>query len=195
MSTVYTGVGFFIYFPTVATGFIDNGTVTGVKWSAILTGAPDGVPDLDLISVNLNATLRDDTASYIQVVIPFSQLDDVLARSNGQIVIFKTLLPNGSPVELYRVNFNDMRIDEGARNRKITISGRSTAAFPAPSLVTLAGVVSDDIQASGARTLAVSPFNDVIPGDSILYDSEITTIDLVQITANSGGTQMRLTQA
>jgi hypothetical protein len=168
-----------------------NAIVTGVRWSGILTGTPD----LTLSLINMQATLRGDTASYMQAVIPYTQLDDVLARPGGDIVIYKTLLPDGLPVELYRVNFNDLRTYQGARNQKLTISGRSTAAFPAPSTVALVGVESDSLQTSGARTLVVSPFNDVIPGDSIDYDSIVTLINLVDISANSSGTTTRLARA
>jgi hypothetical protein len=169
--------------------------VSGITWSAVLTGAPDSLPDLELIALNFQATLRSSTASFIQVVLPLSQLDDVIARSNGDIVINKTLLPDGAPVELYTVNFNDVRTDEGARSSKLTISGRSEAAFPGPAAVTLAGVVSDGLQSSGARTLAVSPFNDVLPGDTVTYDAVATLIEIVEITGNNDGTSMRLAEA
>ena len=188
-----SGVGFFLFYPTTEKTLEPasaNGP-TGVKWSATLTGSPD----LELIIFNLQATLRDVTASFIQIVVPFSQLDEVLARTDEDIILYKTLLPNGSPVELYRVNFNDLRIDQGARNRKLTLSGRSQTAFPAPSIVTLVGVVLDDLQASGARTLSVSPFNDVIPGDTVSYDSILTNIEIVQITADAGGTAVTLTES
>ena len=187
------GVGFYLFFPKVEKQLDASNadSPTGIKWTGVLTGSPD----LDLNIINLQATLRNNTASFIQVVLPFDQLDEILLRPDGDIVIFKTLLPDGAPVELYRVNFNDIRTDNGARNRKITISGRSTAAFPASSVVTLVGVVSDTLQASGARTLSVSPFNDVIPGDEVTYDSVLTYIENVQITADSVGTVMTLAES
>jgi len=169
--------------------------MSGIQWSAILTGSPDSLPDLDLNMLNFQATLRGSTASYIQVIVPFDQLDEILLRQNGDIVINKTLIPDDTTAELYRVNFNDSRTSSGARSRKLTISGRSTAAFPAPSAVTLSGVVADNEQASGARSLDVSPFNDVIPGDTVTYNSVATLIDIVEITANASGTVMRIAEA
>jgi len=169
--------------------------MSGIQWSAILTGAPDALTDLDLVLLNFQATLRSSTASYITATIPFEQLDDVIARSNGNIVINKTLLPDNTTAELYTVNFNDVRTSEGARNRKLTISGRSEAAFPGPAAVTLLGVVSDDLQTSGARSLDVSPFNDVLPGDTVTYDAVATLIEIVEISANSSGTTMRIAEA
>ena len=169
--------------------------MSGIRWSAILTGAPDSLSDLDLIMMNFQATLRSSTSSYITATIPFEQLDDVIARSNGNIVINKTLLPDETTAELYTVNFNDVRTNEGARNRKLTISGRSEAAFPGPAAVTLSGVVSDDLQSSGARSLNVSPFNDVLPGDTATYASVGTLIEIVEITSNNSGTTMRIAEA
>jgi len=169
--------------------------MSGIQWSAVLTGAPDALADLDLILLNFQATLRSSTASYISATIPFEQLDDVLLRPNGNIVISKTLLPDETTAELYTVNFNDVRTNEGARSRKLTISGRSEAAFPGPAAVTLSQVVSDGLQASGARSLDVSPFNDVLPGDTVTYDTVATLIEIVEITANSSGTTMRLAEA
>jgi hypothetical protein len=135
--------------------------MSGVQWSAILTGAPDSLPDLDLTVFNLQATLRSSTGSFMQVVVPMDQIDDINARTNGNITIYKTLLPDGSPVELYTVNFNGSRSDVGARSRRLTISGRSEAAFPGPAGVTLVGVIADSLQSSGARDLMVSPFNGI----------------------------------
>jgi hypothetical protein len=169
--------------------------MSGIIWSGILTGAPDGETDLTLEMINMQATLRGSTASYIQVTVPFEQLDDILLRPSGDIVISKTLMPEESTAELYRVNFNDVRSSLGARNRKLTISGRSEAAFTGPSSVTLVGVVSDDLQSSGARSLDVSPFNDVLPGDTVTYDATSTVIEIVEISANSTGTRMRVVEA
>ena len=169
--------------------------MSGIQWSGVLTGSADSLPDLALNLFSFQATLRLSTASFMQAVIPFTQLDDVIARPNGDIVIYKTLLPDGSPVELYQVNFNDFRTDQGSRSRRLTLSGRSEAAFPGPAAVTLAGVISDGLQVSGARSLDVSPFNDVLPGDTVTYDAVPTVIEIVEITANDTGTTMRLAEA
>jgi hypothetical protein len=168
--------------------------VTGVHWSAVLTGTPDGQIDLDLNLINFQATLRESTASYISVTIPYNQLDDILLRPNGNIEIYKRINLDGTPNLLYSVNFNDTRISSGARSSKLTVSGRSTAAFPAPSAVTLSGVISDGLQASGARTLDVSPFNDVVPGDTVTYASIATVIDLVEVSGDVSSSSMRITE-
>ena len=169
--------------------------MSGILWSAVLTGAPDSLDDLDLILLNFQATLRSSTSSYITATIPYEQLDDVVLRPNGNIVISKTLIPEETTTELYTVNFNDVRTNVGARNRKLTISGRSEAAFPGPAAVTLSGVVSDDLQSSGARSLNISPFNNVLPGDTVTYDTVATVIEIVEITANESGTTMRIAEA
>ena len=169
--------------------------MSGIIWTSILTGAPDGQTDLVLDLLNFQATLRESSASYISVTIPFSQLNDVLIRSNGNIQIFKTVKPDGTPNLLYTVNFNDTRTNYGARSSKLVISGRSTIAFPGPSAVTLSGVISDGLQLSGARTLTISPFNDVLPGDTVTFDSIATIIDLVEITGDNSQTTMRIAEA
>lgn len=169
--------------------------MSGVHWSGILTGAPDGQTDLVLNLINFQATLRESSASYISATIPIIQLDDVLLRQNGNIQIFKTIKPDGTPNILYTVNFNDSRNNTGARSSKLIISGRSTTAFPGPSAVTLSGVISDGLQSSGARTLDISPFNDVLPGDTVTFDSVATVIDLVQITGNNSQSSMRIAEA
>lgn len=169
--------------------------MSGIRWTALLTGAPDALPDLVLNMLNFQATLRESTASYISVTIPFEQFEEVNLRPNGDIVINKTLIPEDTTVELYRVNFNDSRTSVGARQRKLTISGRSEAAFPGPAAVTLIGVISDGPQASGARSLEVSPFNDVLPGDTVTYDATPTVIDIVEVSSNDAGTVMRIAEA
>ena len=56
-------------------------------------------------------------------------------------------------------------------------------------------VSRDDIQASGARELMVSPFNEVIPGDMISYDSILTTIGIVNINSDANKTTVRLVES
>ena len=169
--------------------------MSGIAWSVVLTGAPDATTDLALEALSIQATLRGSSASYVQVVVPYSQLDDVLLRQNGAIVLNKVVLPAETSAELYRVNFNDLRSDVGARSRRITLSGRSEAAFPAGVAVDLVDVIEDSIQESGARSLDVSPFNDVVPGDTVTYDSTPTLIEIVQIASGASGTTMRIAEA
>lgn len=164
--------------------------MSGVQWRAVLTGAPDSLPDLVLIMKNFSASLRGSTASFMSFTVDPSQLDDITARSNGDIVLYKKKIPDGAFTEVYRVNFNEYRSDRGARNWSVNISGRSTTAFPAGQTVALADVVYDGTLQDGRRQLQVNPFNDVIPGDTIDFDSVQTLIDGVSISSGDQTTMV-----
>ena len=169
--------------------------VTGATWSVVLTGSADSLSDLTLNCKNLSASLRDSTASFMSFVVDYDQLDDITSRPNGDIELYRTLQPDGSASLVYSVNFNDYRIDRGGRNRSVSISGRSSAAFAAPAFVDLVDVLSDNLLSDGRRQLIVNPANDVVPGYTAIYDSVSTVIESVDITAGSSGSRMTLTEA
>jgi hypothetical protein len=161
----------------------------GVLFTAILTGTPDSTTDLTLPLLTMTASLRDSTDSFISITVPWAYFDEVNARPNGDIQLYK----NGSL--LYTVNFNTFRYDQGARSRTLTLSGRSTASFGATETVTLdQGVESDSKQANDKRVLVVNPIHDVIPGDTVSYDAVNSVIERVQYTSNNSGTRLTLTE-
>jgi hypothetical protein len=168
--------------------------VTGVQWGAVLTGAPDSLTDLDLLISSFTATLRASTSTFFSFVVAFSQLESITDRPNGDLVLFKTKLPSGSPVEVHRVNFNEIRSDQGARSGSVTIGGRTSVALPIGSTVVIVDVAEDNIFADGRRQLAVNPGNDVNPGETIDYDSTLTVVDTVEYQGDSNGSVMRLVE-
>lgn len=176
----------------------------GIRWSAILTGTEDSTTDLDLRVKSLSMSLRESTYSFVSLVIDPSQIDDVLARPNGTIDIYRTELPNGSPELIVSTNQQESRSDYGANNQSVTLTGTTSVSFTPFSTVDLyrSSVVTDRKLDSGLKSWDVSPLLNIIPGDTVDYyadgDSLPATsyeIDLVTILANADGTQMTIREA
>lgn len=175
--------------------------MSGIVFSVELTGAPDGLSDLALRVDYLNMTLRASTSSSISVVVDYDQLDDITARSNGAIVVYKEVVSQGNPfapdvapVEVKRANFSDLRMYRGAIQRSATMGGTTTVGFAAGVPVTLEDVVKDTLLSDGRRVLEVSPFNDVKPGDTVTYNAVATVIEEVAYSGDADGMTMTLTE-
>jgi len=170
--------------------------MSGVRYTAFLTGTPDSLTDLALDKVfTVSATLRGSTSSYISLTVPWGYFEEINNRPNGDIKLYRTVHPDGSAELVHTVNFNDFRFDRGASTRIITISGTTTVGFTGPKTVVLTDVESDDLQANGKRLVVCSPFYDVKPGDTIDYDSVQSVIEIVRITANGSSSKLALTEA
>ncbi|MDD4052342.1 MAG: hypothetical protein PHR28_10660 [candidate division Zixibacteria bacterium] len=103
----------------------------------VLTGAADGVDDVELPMSSFQGRLRDGEPSYIAAVIPNSALyeADVTARPNGEIVIkMGYLMSDGTRAleEIARVTYETMQLDRGAKNDSMTITGHKTVTSTAP---------------------------------------------------------------
>lgn len=158
--------------------------MAGVHWTATLTGTPDSLADLTLELSGINADLRDLTATFLSFSINFAQLSDVLARPNGEIVLYRTELPDGSATEISRVSYSETRYWRGAINSSLNIAGRTTAAWAAGVPVTLANVSLDGTYSDGRRYLETGVLDNVKPGDTVTYDAVATVIESVAIRAS-----------
>lgn len=172
----------------------------GINWTVLLTGDEDNLIDLTLRVSSMTMNLRESTSSFLSLVIDPSQISDVLARPNGDIEVYKTLLPDGTPTLVKSFNQGEPRLDTGGGSRSYQLTGTTTASWTPFSTVDVQreDVVTDRLLESGLISLEVSPLLDIYPGDTIDYYENVILpptsyeIDLVTINANAGGTQVTI---
>ena len=142
----------------------------------ILTGADDGLADIDLPIASFQARLRDGEPSYLSCVVPNSlaYAGEVASRPNGEIIVLKGLrLWDGTEhlQEIARVNYESVQIDRGARNDSLTLSGHKTVTSSAVKEWTVAGVSFYGLQTDGKRSIRADVDLFLRPGDTCIYGS------------------------
>ena len=104
-----------------------------------LTGDADGVEDLELPFSSFQATKRSGDYTHLSVVVPgFSQAAAIAARANGDIKIDLAYLINeveSFREEILNVDLLNIRKDEGAKKRSITLSGQRVVDYYENSVV------------------------------------------------------------
>lgn len=153
---------------------VNAASVTPVsqRYRAVLTGAPDAQPDLDLAPSSVSARLNDGQRSYITVVVPRSGtiVSDLRARLNGELVIWRTLsLSDGSEteIEFLRANFDRFSFLTGASSGAVTLYGTKQQTNLTPKTVSLERVGDESVNSEFARVLTVYDIVIAIPGDSV----------------------------
>lgn len=171
-----------------------------VVFTAILTGAPNSMADLDLRCSSLSANLRESTSSYVSAVIDPVQLADVLLRPDGDLDIYKSV-DGAAPVLMVSTNLQDSRLDHGGSSRSYRLTGTTAASFTPFSTHDLypQDVITDRLLEDGRHSWQVRSDLNIMPGDTINYYETSTpvvyVIDLVSIVANAKGAQIIISEA
>lgn len=142
-------------------GLIDAIT-TRQFYICILTGGPDGLPDLRMRISSWQATVQNDRASYLQAVVPgvLPLIDDISARPGGDIVLISGVeLQSGAMLEqvMAQAPLQNFRYDRGPTNSTGTLSGYATLfgeSAPNASARQLQNVRSLSSDTSGYRVRA-----------------------------------------
>ena len=141
-------IGGFEFPAVVSDGFEMADVADAFNWSAwvranahravplfffTLTGAADATTDAEIPIASFQARRRTDNPTYLSVVVPgVDYLEQINDRSNGEMVIEMAYSIAGEVSvreELLRVILEDIRPDQGARNRSVSLSGHKTEIF------------------------------------------------------------------
>lgn len=98
-----------------------------------LTGGADGVDDIIIPISSFQSRTKSGDPSYLSVVIPTTEYsNEINERLNGKLVVHMGY-SDGSKFLLLEivseVNFENIRIDEGAVNQSITLEGHKTESW------------------------------------------------------------------
>jgi len=161
-----------------------------------LTGAPNGTTDATMKISTLQATKRNGSPTYLSVVVPaYANLDLINDRPNGEMVVELAYFIQGAEAireEFLRVEMTDVRPDEGAKNRSLTLTGRKTESFTNQAVTLEKSVYRSQIAGRILHRFAeIDPF--LNPGDTATVSTDEFTIDTITyfITATSKSMEVR----
>lgn len=148
-----------------------------------LTGGPDGVADVEIPFSSFQARKRSDSQSYISVVIrKFDYASQITARQNGDIVVEAVYYVDGIESlrqEIIRAPIDTITLDEGPKNRSISLSGYKTVTYHSRS-VTLQNAIYKRLSAGKLQyrfadvDLFLQPTDELTVGDDTFTVGNIT---------------------
>lgn len=171
-----------------------NALIDNVTYLAFLTGANDALPDIGLPISSFNARLRSGRESYASIVCPHgaSNIEAIEARPNGELVIQQII---GSQVtELARVNFQDLRIDKGAKvGSTLTLSGYKQTTYETPASWS-SDKYSYYSKGSGKSRVRMQANAAVRPEDQMTVEGATFVIDTVTLIGSVNRVYMELSE-
>jgi hypothetical protein len=176
----------------------DNKEVTK-RYFCVLTGLADGTTDITLPISSVQGRFRSGSPSYLSVQVPtYQYLDEILARSNGDIVVYSALLVAGVEQfrqEIARATLEDPRSDRGGRSQTVTLSGHSTETFGSES-VTLQDVQETGEGAGGKKRVVAAVDLFLRPGNTAVVPGFASfTVGLISYSITVKGEKMKVTEA
>lgn len=154
----------------------------------VLTGAPDGLADLALPLKSFQAQHRASATSYLSVVVPDLTLAAAIAdRPNGELVLRLAKAAAGviyHSEELLRVAFEDLREDEGGRNRSITLAGYGALTNANPKVVALQGATYRASGGGEVRYRLAVPEIFLRPGDTATCGTDSFLVETVSYSVS-----------
>jgi hypothetical protein len=168
------------------------------RFYCTLTGAADGLADIELPISSFQARKRQGESNFLSVIVPgMAYAEAVAARSNGDLYIEMAYLVNGEATireEIIRVEDLEINIYEGASSRSINLSGYREATYVAKN----ASISGSNYKYTmsgrrGFRFPQADPY--LNPGDTLTIedtDDELTVDQISYVIAARGLKQMEV---
>ena len=203
MTTIQSAI-----FPILAGAFSGATTVTSrVPSTAIkdlkipfYTFVLAGQSSITIPISSFQARFNDGGPGYLSVVIPgVEYADEITARADAaKMQVFKHYR-NGAGVTVKSeiiadVILDDIRIDEGARKKSISLSGHKDRAWGSKA-VTLTEVVSRNELNDRVTLKFAEPDIDLRPGDVLTAGSDVITVEQVRFTVGPDYQSMVVVEA
>lgn len=161
-----------------------------------LTGAANGLDDLVMPMSTFSARKRQDAQTFIQVVVAYDYAEEIVNRSNGQLVIDGAFLIDGEislREEIIRADFDTLNESKGPRSRSLTLTGYMTAVYNSKN-ITLTRPTYRNYQ-SGKITYRFVDIDFFLnPGDVVTVDDDTYTVGSVSYYANPDRQQMEVSE-
>ena len=155
-----------------------------------LTGAADGKDDVIIPMTSFQCRLRSGDPTYLSVSVPYTDdyAEYINDRPNGEMIIKMALIYQGEEMarsEIVRVDLENVSDDEGTKNHTITLTGHKTETFDG-NTVTLANAVYRSNKDGAIRLRFPEPHLYLRPGDTVNYESDSFTAELITIFMKAG---------
>lgn len=140
----------------------------------------DDLGTLVLPISSFTARIREGEPSYLQIVVPdyLTYADDILDWTthcrNCQIVVHKIRdRDTANPTEVIRVDFENLRTDQGSKSQSVFMTGHRTFYNANPQTVALTDVdyvrTGIDISTGTEHRIRFSAYLNVTAGDTVTY--------------------------
>jgi hypothetical protein len=165
-------------------------------YTLTITGAEDGLDDVEIPISNFCARLRSSSPSYLSCTIPNSidWIAAISARSSGDLVLSKgyEFADGTRQLEtIVRVDFETVAIDRGPRNDSGTVVGHRTITESSPKTRTATGVRYFALQHDGNYRVRADVDMFLRPGDTFVFgETDRISVDTVVITVGSRTAEM-----
>jgi hypothetical protein len=172
-----------------------------VLYHCILTGAEDGLGDVDLPLSGIYSRLYSGEPSDHQVTVPFTiEIAEAIdARPNGTIRVFQaaSISASGDGGERLVCEFAIDRSSyhRGAYSASYTLAGSRQTTNATPITVTVDALFEEGRDFNGGRTWKVPAYYGIRPGDSAVIDGDTHLIDRVQFHASPTDTYLTLRES
>ena len=108
------------------------------RFYCVLTGTQNNLDNLNLSISSFQSRRRQSEPTFLSVVVPTVELiEDIYARSDGNIEIYQGYILNGELLlseKIIETSFDSLRYDQGGKNQTITLSGYGTRTFSAKTV-------------------------------------------------------------
>jgi hypothetical protein len=163
-----------------------------------LTGAADDTTDLIIAMPTFQARKRDGEATYLSVTVAgFDLAEQIADRANGQLIIEMAYFVNAVEQlreEILRVDLENIRTDEGPKNRSITLTGHLTESF-ANQITTLIDPIYKYVSDGIRRYRFAIPDPYINPGDTIRVGGDEFRAGYISYIISDRYRQMEVTEA
>ena len=168
------------------------------RYICVLTGLTDNTTDFTLPISSAQGRFRSGSPSYLSVQVPtYAYIDEILARINGDIVVYCILVVAGVEQirqEIARASLDDPRTDRGGKSQTVTLSGHSTGTFGSES-VTIQNV-QETGESNGKKKVVASVDIYLRPGNTAVVPGFGSfTVGLVSYSISAKGEKMEVVEA
>jgi hypothetical protein len=169
-----------------------------VRYFCTLTGAADETSDLELPIQSFQARKRDGEATYLSVIIPgWDYSQQIADRSNGQLIIDMAYYVGSVEQlreEILKVDLDNIRTDQGPRNRSITLSGYRTESF-GNQIATLTDAIYKYTSGGIRRFRFAIPDPWINPGDTLRVGDDEIRVGYITYAVSDRYRSMEITEA
>ena len=164
---------------SIAPDFFTTGDAK-VRFFLNITGAADGLPDVEIPISSFQARKRSDANTYLSAVIPdIDYIDTLTNRSNGTMQIKQGYEKNGVILQkdvIIEAELETLAYDQGGTNQSITVSGYKDQTFTAKAVL-LTNATYKSLRNGKLRFRFAEPNIYLNPGDTATIGSDTLIVD------------------
>ncbi len=168
-----------------------------VIYLSFLSGDKDGLNEIQIPLKSVQAILRSETMSYLNIVTPAIDLsEEIAARKNGDIRVIMAQVQSGKILrseEIARAALDYIGVSEGGTNQSITLAGHRAENIT-PKTITVPYPTYRSTINGKKRIRFPQPNMYLKPGDTVISGDVHLVADQISISISSEHQQMEVAE-